>query len=121
MTTRQKLELKGINWNTLLLIIGILGALYTTIKLGGPILNMGTTIEKVEGRIASISTDMQNMRETQAVQTSVLKTLADVAKDSSTLRIDFETTKADTASERREHTRQLEAINRRLERLEQRP
>jgi hypothetical protein len=120
MTTRQKLEQKGMNLNTLILLITLGGGVFTAIKVGGPLLNVPEKMAEVDKQIGDVATQATNIERTQAVQTEALKTLAEVAKDSTSLRRDFEKSSAEASAERKDQGRQLDAIGRRLDRLESR-
>lgn len=100
--TVKSLNERGINLNTLLLAISILGAVTTAVLFIAPLKTLPEAQERIQN-------DVGEMKRTQAVQTEALKTLAEVAKDS---------------RENRErsirHDTELGEVKRRLDRLESR-
>jgi hypothetical protein len=118
MTTRQKLEERGINLNTLILLASLLGGIFATIKIGGPLLNVPEKMAEVDEQLGNVSDKATSIERTQAIQTEALKTLADLAKESRDLRRDFDKTTADHEAKHREASRLLDGITRRLDRLE---
>ncbi len=80
MTTREKLQDRGINLNTILLICGILSGVITAMRLGGPILNMPERSDKIESQIQHVTADVAKIQTTQAIQAESLKTLATISQ-----------------------------------------
>ena len=110
MTVRS-LNDRGVNLNTLLIAISLLGAITTAVLFIAPL----KTLPDAQERIQS---DVHDMKRTQAVQTEALKTLAEVAKESRDLRREFDHYSAsDTANDRARDT-ELQNIRHRLDRLE---
>ena len=120
MTTRQRLEEKGMNLNTLLLLFSLVGGIFATVKIGGPLLNVPEKMAQVDKQISDVGVQASSIERTQAVQTEALKTLAEVAKDSRDLRRDFDRTSAEAQAKEKDTDRQLEGVTRRLDRLESR-
>lgn len=120
MTTRQKLEERGMNLNTLLIIGSAIGCIFTAIKIGGPLLNVPEKMEQVDHQLSEVSDQTSSIERTQAVQTEALKTLADVARDSRDLRREFDRTAGETAAKQRATEQSLDNVSRRLDRLEAR-
>lgn len=104
MTTREKLQAKGItlNLNTVLLCFSLIGGCITAIRFGGPILSM-------PDRQAKVETSMNEMQRKQDLQTEAIKTLADIQRDQSSMRRDVD-----------RNMQKLEDIARRLDRIESR-
>lgn len=111
--TVKSLNERGINLNTLLLAISILGAITTAIFFIAPL----KTLPDVQERIQN---DVHEMKRTQAVQTEALKTLADVAKESRDLRREFDHYSATDIANDRVLDIELQNIRHRLDRLETR-
>lgn len=111
MTTGQKLTEKGVNLNTLLIALSILGAIVTSVLFIAPLKTLPLAQER-------ISDDVQEMKRTQAVQTEALKTLAEVAKESRDLRREFDQHSATSIASDRSQDIELERVRQRLERLE---
>ena len=107
MTTSQKLNERGINLNTLLIAISILGAIVTSVLFIAPLKTLPYAQERIQN-------DVHEMKRTQAVQTEALKTLAEVARESR--EFDHYSATA-TANDNARHA-ELQNISRRLERLE---
>jgi hypothetical protein len=63
---------------------------------------------------------LYELRQTQAIQTEALRTLADVAKESSQARRDIDILLERTTATARRHDSEIEGIKRRLDRLESR-
>ncbi|GAA5117161.1 hypothetical protein JIN84_17820 [Luteolibacter yonseiensis] len=120
MTARQKLEEKGMNLNTLLILFATAGGIFTAIKVGGPLLNVPEKMAQVDQQVSAVAGQAANIERTQAVQTEALKTLAEVAKDSRDLRRDFDRSSAESEAKHKDTDRQLEGVSRRLDRLESR-
>lgn len=118
MTTRQKLEERGINLNTLILIGTLVGGIFATVKIGGPLLNVPEKMAQVDEQLGNVSDKASSIEKTQAVQTEALKMLADIAKDSRDLRRDFDKSSADYDAKHREASRLIDGVTRRLDRLE---
>lgn len=118
MTTRQKLEDKGINLNTIILIGTVLGMVFGAVKFGGPLLNVPEKMAQVDEQLGNVADKATSIEKTQAVQTEALKTLADLAKESRDLRRDFDKTAADHDAKHREASRLIDGVTRRLDRLE---
>jgi hypothetical protein len=115
MTTRQRLTDSGLNLNTALLIVGILGAVVTTVFFFAP---LRTLPQDMQG----VKSEVKYMQQTQAVQTEALKILADVAKDTRDTRREFDRHSAEANAKHYQLDRELEAVKKRLDRVEnQRP
>jgi hypothetical protein len=114
MTTRQRIESSGLNLNSVLLIVSIIGAIVTTIFFFAPLRTLPTDM-------AGVQKDVQHMQQTQAVQTEALKILAEVAKDTRDTRREFERHAAESSARLRSHDVDLETIRKRLDRLERIP
>jgi hypothetical protein len=114
MTTRQKLEDNGLNLNTLLLVLSILGAVVTTVFYFAPLRTLPDDMKGVQGHV-------QLMQQTQAVQTEALKVLADVARDTRDVRREFDRHSIEASSTLKLHDAELKSVGERLDRLEQRP
>lgn len=110
MTVRS-LQERGINLNTLLLTISILGAIATAVLFIAPLKTLPLQQERM-------GDDLHEMKRTQAVQTEALKTLADVAKESRDLRREFDHYTASDAANDKVREMELETIRRQLERLD---
>ncbi len=110
MTIRH-LNDRGINLNTIILVLGVVGSICTVVRYVAP-------LETYRGDMSGVQNDMHLVKTTQAVQTAALQTLAQVARDSQDLRALFERYSAETTSRQRELTHDLDSISRRLERLE---
>ena len=97
MTARQRLQEKGFNLNSALLIGGalipIIGGIWVVAKFLVP-------LENVPGEVA-------DLKQNQIVQTEALKTLADVAADTK-----------ETRGEVIRHDTEIREVKRRLDRLE---
>lgn len=111
MTTGQKLNERGINLNTLLIAISILGAIVTSVLFIAPLKTLPYAQERIQN-------DVHEMKRTQAVQTEALKTLAEVARESRDLRREFDHYSATTTANDNARQAELQNISRRLERLE---
>lgn len=111
MTTGQKLQDKGVNLNTLLIAISIIGAIVTSVLFIAPLKTLPLAQEKIQE-------DVQSMKRTQAVQTEALKTLADVAKESGNLRREFDQYTAADRERDLSRSRELDQVRQRLDRVE---
>lgn len=109
MTT--KLAEKGVNVNTLVGLLSILGGLITVVFFVAP-------LRDLPNQQREMSRDVHAMKSVQAVQTEALRTLAEVAKESNQLRMDFGRQTAESNSRLTTTERSIEAMQRRLERLE---
>jgi len=107
MTTRQRLETNGINLNTIVGVITLLGMVITGIFFISPLRTLPSDVHAVQSKI-------EVMAQTQAVQTEALKTLADVAKDGREMRRDIDKLNGDV----RAHDVALESIHNRLNKVE---
>ncbi len=107
MTTREKLQDRGINLNTLILVCGIIGGVFTTVRLGGPIVNMPERSAAIEHRLTAVSDEVMKIQTAQTFQADALKRLTDIAE-----------TANDTRRETDRHSIEIAEIRRRLERLE---
>jgi uncharacterized membrane protein len=104
---------RGINLNTLLLAISILGAITTAVLFIAPLKTLPHAQERIQN-------DVHEMKRTQAVQTEALKTLAEVARESRDLRREFDHHSASSTAGDRARDQELQAIRHRLDRLESR-
>jgi hypothetical protein len=111
--TVKSLTDRGVNLNTLLLTISILGAITTAVLFIAPLKTLPGAQERIQN-------DVNEMKRTQAVQTEALKTLADVAKESRDLRREFDQHSAGSTAADRARDQELHAIRQRLDRLETR-
>lgn len=111
--TVKSLTDRGVNLNTLLLGISILGAITTAVFFIAPLKTLPAAQERIQN-------DVHEMKRTQAVQTEALKTLADVAKESRDLRREFDYHSASSTAGDRARDQELQAIRHRLDRLETR-
>src|SRR6218665_4174415 len=109
--TVKSLTDRGVNLNTLLLTISILGAITTAVLFIAPLKTLPGAQERIQN-------DVHEMKRTQAVQTEALKTLADVAKESRDLRREFDHYSATATANDNARQAELQNISRRLERLE---
>lgn len=109
MTSR--LQDKGINLNTLLIALSILGAIVTSVLFIAPLKTLPVAQERIQE-------DVQEMKRTQAVQTEALKTLAEVARESRDLRREFDQYSADSKAGDKITDAELERVRQRLDRLE---
>ena len=100
MTTRQRIEASGLNLNSILLIVSILGAIVTTVFFFAP-------LRTLPGDMDNLQAHMQSVQQVQAVQTAALQTLAEIAADTKTMRRDVDL-----------NTSRIEDARRRLEILE---
>lgn len=103
----------GINLNTLLLSISILGAITTAVFFIAPLKTLPDAQERIQN-------DVHEMKRTQAVQTEALKTLAEVAKESRDLRREFDHYSASSSAIESARQIELQNIRQRLERIESR-
>jgi hypothetical protein len=108
MTTRQKIEDKGVNINTLVGLVTLAAMGITAVFFIEPLRTLPDDVH-------TMKREVQTMSETQAVQTEALKTLADVAKDGREMRRDVD--RLDGSM--RAHDVQLGEVKRRLDKLEQ--
>lgn len=109
MPPRNSDEKKGMNFNTLLLI---LGGIVSTITIGKVILPLAVVPERVEQvgqSVAAVRRDVDDVAKVQAVQTEALKRLADIAAESSSTRRDVD-----------RHGAEIKEVQRRLDRIESR-
>lgn len=81
MNMREKLQDRGVNWNTVLLLIGIFGALFTAIRVGGPLLNMTERAKTFEEKLGGVGSEVATVKQTQAIQTEALKRLVEIANE----------------------------------------
>jgi hypothetical protein len=95
-------------------MISMLGAVVTTIFFFAPLRTLPTDM-------AGVQKDVQIMQQTQAVQTEALKILADVARDTRDIRREFDRHAADSSARIRTHDLELDAIRKRLDRVELTP
>lgn len=102
MTAREKLKEKGVNLNTAIGVMTILGMVLTGAFFIAPLRTLPAQQEKMQD-------DVHEMKRTQAVQTEALKTLAEVAADSKQIRSDVI-----------RHDAEIQEARRRLDRLESR-
>ncbi len=107
MTTREKLQDRGINLNTIILVFGILGGIFTAIRLGGPIVNMPERSAAIEQRIGAMASEVSEIQTVQTVQAEALRQLTELAATSN-----------DTRRETDRHSAEIAEIRRRLDRLE---
>lgn len=107
MTTRQKMETKGVNLNTIIGIVTLLGMLATGVFFISPLRTLPSDMHEVQNQ-------MEDVARTQAVQTEALKTLAEVAKDGREMRRDIDKVAGDV----RAHDVALDSIHGRLQKLE---
>jgi hypothetical protein len=103
MTARQRIETSGLNLNSVLLIVSIIGAIVTTVFFFAPLRTLPGDMERLQAH-------MQTVQQVQAVQTAALQTLAEVTADTKTMRRDVDN-----------NTSRIEDARRRLELLERRP
>lgn len=104
---------RGVNLNTLLLSISILGAITTAVFFIAPLKTLPDAQERIQN-------DVHEMRRIQAVQTEALKTLADTAKESRDLRRDFDYYSASNIAADRARDQEMKDIRQRLDRIEAR-
>ena len=104
---RERFQERGLNFNTALLLVGILGGIFSAIKLGGPILNMPERSEKIEQRIDRVSAQVSTIETTQTFQAETLRRLTDLAAAGN-----------NTSREVDRHTLEIAEIRRRLEKVE---
>ncbi len=103
MTTRQKLQDRGINLNTILILASLISVTIGGIRLAGPILDGPKRAEVVESKVAEI-------QRTQVAQTENLRSLTELFRDFREIRRDVD---------RQGST--IESHSTRLDRLESRP
>lgn len=94
---------KQSNLNTILLVLSIIGGAATTIKFIGP-------LHTLPGEMKEVRESVQDIAVTQAVQTEVLSTLAEVAADTKVMRRDVD-----------RHEAQIHEVQRRIKELEDSP
>lgn len=111
--TVKPLTDRGVNLNTLLLSISILGAITTAILFIAPLKTLPGAQERIQN-------DVHEMKRTQAVQTEALKTLAEIARESRDLRREFDHYSASSTAADRARDQELLHLRQRLERLENR-
>lgn len=110
--TIQRIKDHGINLNTLLLAVSILGGFTTAAWFLYPLNTLPNDMRLLQG-------DMKTIQQIQTVQTEALKTLADIAKDSKEMRRDFDKHSAEANARYFAQEKTLEDLKRRLEKIEQ--
>lgn len=111
MTTREKLESKGLNLNTVIGITTLIAMLSGVIIFLAPLKSLPEDNKLLQIQMAEV-------RQTQAVQTQSLQTLAEVAKDSREMRRDIDRIIASTNAKIDSHDRDLDSIKAKLNRLD---
>jgi hypothetical protein len=81
-----KLQERGVNLNTFVLIGAIIGAVYGGIKIAGPIINMPERSDKTDRKIEVVSEEMGKIKDVQVAQAESLKILTGLAATSNDLR-----------------------------------
>lgn len=104
-----KKEDKGMNINTVLLILGGIVSLLTIGKVILPLAVVPERVEQVGQSVAAVRRDVDDVAKVQAVQTEALKRLADIAAESSSTRRDVD-----------RHGAEIKDVQRRLDRIEAR-
>ena len=104
-----KKEDKGMNINTVLLILGGIVSLLTIGKVILPLAVVPERVEQVGQSVAALRRDVDDVAKVQAVQTEALKRLADIAAESSSTRRDVD-----------RHGAEIKDVQRRLDRIEAR-
>lgn len=89
-----------LNLNTVIGLLSILSVIGTAVFFLAP-------LKTLPGDVRDMQQDVRDMQQTQAVQTEALKTLADVASDTKTMRRDVD-----------KHEAAIDAVKERLNRLE---
>jgi hypothetical protein len=89
-----------LNLNTIIGLLSILSVIGTCVFFLAP-------LKTLPGDVRDMQHDVRGMQQTQAVQTEALKTLAEVASDTKTMRRDVD-----------KHESALESVKERLGRLE---
>jgi uncharacterized membrane protein (DUF106 family) len=102
MTTREKLQASGVNVNTIVAGVTLLGMIVTGVFFIAPLRSLPVQQEKMQD-------DVNSMKSTQAVQTEALKTLATIAVETK-----------ETRDKAIQHDTELREVKRRLDRLESR-
>lgn len=101
-----------ISLTTIISTLTLLGMLWGTFGLFYPLRNLPEKQER-------FADDLHVIRQTQAIQTEALKTLAEVAKESTAARRDIDVLTERTSATARRHDAELNQIKHRLNRLEQ--
>lgn len=100
---------KGMNLNTLILILTAIGGLVTVGKVLLPLAVVPEKVEQVGQSVSAVRRDVDDVAKTQAVQTEALKRLADIAAETTTTRRDVD-----------RHGAEIREVQRRLDRIESR-
>lgn len=114
MTTRQRLENSGLNLNSLLLIISIIGALTTTVFFFEP-------LRRIPGNVEEMQKTMRGIENTQTAQTAAITTLAELAKDAKDAKSKFDDHRNETILQLNRHAYEIDGAKKRLDRLEREP
>lgn len=109
MTTREKLEKVGMNWNTIIIGVPLLVGIITILRFVGPIASIPEKVEEVGQAVKVVRHDVDRVNQVQGIQTDALQRLARIAEQSQETRIDVERGKAE-----------ISEVKRRLDRLESR-
>jgi hypothetical protein len=112
--TIQRIKDQGINLNTLLLTVSILGGFTTAAWFLYPLNTLPGDMKILQG-------DMKTMQHIQTVQTEAIRTLAEIAKDTKEMRRDFDKHSAESNARHHSHDRSLDDLKRRLEKIETLP
>lgn len=99
------------NLNSVLILLSIGGCIVTAVFFIAPLRTMPNDVKAMQGA-------MIDVQRTQAIQTEALKTLADVTKDGRDLRRDFDRESAKTEAAIRRHDFELEAVRKKLDKLD---
>jgi len=100
---------KGMNLNTLILILTAIGGLVTVGKVLLPLAVVPEKVEQVGQSVSAVRRDVDDVAKVQAVQTEALKRLADIASDANATRRDVD-----------RHGAEIKEVQRRLDRIEAR-
>lgn len=112
--TIQRIKDTGINLNTLLICVSLIGGFLTAAWFLYPLNTLPSDMKILQG-------DMKAMQHIQTVQTEAIRTLAEIARDTKEMRRDFDKHSAESNARYHAQERALEDIKRRLERVETLP
>lgn len=107
MTAREKLQDRGLNINTLLIIVGLITGGITIHKFAAPVFSNPERTAKVEQSLSTLQTEVSTIKTGVTVQTESLKVLTTLASEAN-----------ESGKKLERHAQEILDIKRRLDRLE---